>query len=228
MTIFHQFINLLFPKTCCACSQTLIFSENILCTSCLVDLPQTDIGFSNSQSLASRFAGKVEIKAAYGYLKYSKGGKVQKLLHNLKYKNRQDVGVFMGNLFGNKLKIEQNIPEIDVFLAIPLHDKKLILRGFNQSDLIAQGLSESLSVPHETNIIRRIKATDTQTSKSRIDRFFNVDNVFEVANSSRILGKKVGLVDDVLTTGATMEVCAIALLEAGAESVSIFCLAAAI
>jgi ComF family protein len=228
MTIFYQFINLLFPKTCCACSQTLIFSENILCTDCLIQLPQTNIGFSNSQSLANRFKGKVEIKAAYSFLKYSKGGKVQKLLHNLKYKNRQDVGIFMGNLYGNKLKSEGNLPEIDILIAIPLHEKKMILRGFNQSDLIAQGLSESLDVPHETNIISRVKATETQTRKSRIDRFFNVDNVFEVVDKDNILGRKVGLVDDVLTTGATIEVCAIALLEAGAKEVSIFSLAAAI
>ena len=228
MTIFYQFINLLFPKTCCACSQALIFSENILCTNCLVELPQTNIGFSNSQSLASRFKGKVEIRSSFSYLKYSKGGKVQTLLHSLKYKNRQDVGIFMGNLFGKKILSGGNLPEIDILIAIPLHEKKMILRGFNQSDLIAQGLSESINVPHETNIIKRTKATDTQTRKSRIDRFFNVDNVFEVVNKEKISGKKVGLVDDVLTTGATIEVCAIALLKAGAAEVSIFSLAAAI
>lgn len=228
MSIFYQFINLLFPKTCSACTQTLIFSEDILCTDCLVQIPQTNIGFSNSQSLANRFRGKVEIKAAYSFLKYSKGGKVQKLLHNLKYKNRQDIGVFMGKLFGKKLLLVENLPEIDILIAIPLHQKKLLLRGFNQSALIAEGLSETLNVPHETNIINRIKVTETQTRKTRIDRFFNVENVFEVTNKEKIQGRRVGLVDDVLTTGATMEVCAIALLEAGAAEVSIFSLAAAI
>ena len=228
MQLFHQFINLLFPQTCNACSEVLLKSEKILCTGCLLHLPKANIGFSNSQNLENRFIGKVEIKAAYSFLKYSKGGIVQSLLHNLKYKNRQEVGIFLGKLFGNQLINDAKLPKIDLLIAIPLHEKKLIIRGFNQSDLIAEGLSEVLNVPHETKAIIRVKATDTQTNKSRIDRFFNVENVFQIENPEIIKDKSIGLVDDVLTTGATMEVCAMTLLKGGAKEVIILSLAAAI
>ncbi len=228
MSLFHQFLNLLFPQTCSACNQPLLKTEKILCSQCILQLPKADIGFSNSRSLEARFDGKVNIKAIFSYLKYSKGGKVQTLLHNLKYKNRKEIGIYMGQQFGLQLLENANEPRIDLLIAVPLHEKKLLQRGFNQSDLIAQGLSESLNIPHETNILLRNKATETQTKKSRIDRFKNVENVFEVVNLNAIKGKKVGLVDDVLTTGATMEVCAEALLKNGALEISIFSLASAI
>jgi ComF family protein len=228
MEVFQQFLNLLYPQTCCSCDEPLLKAEKIVCTACLITLPKANIGFSNSQSLENRFRGKVQIKAVYSYLKYAKGSNVQNLLHNLKYKNRPDIGIFMGNIFGNQLiRIEKN-PEIDFLVAVPLYYKKQIVRGFNQSDLIAQGLSESLNVPHETHIISRAKATDTQTRKTRIERYQNVDDVFVVENPEKILNKRIGLVDDVLTTGATMEVCANCLIEAGAKDVSIFSLASAI
>ncbi len=228
MELFYHFVSLLFPQTCSACNEPLLKSEKILCTDCLINLPKSDIGFSNSQKLEYRFLGKVEIKAVYSYLKYSKGGNVQNLLQNLKYKNRQDIGLFIGKLYGNQL-IKTGIPvEIDVFIPIPLHQKKLLIRGFNQSELIAQGLSEVTNVPCETAAIIRKKATETQTQKSRLDRFYNVEDVFEIQDSLKIKGQKIGLVDDVLTTGATMEVCAACLLEAGAKEITIFSLASAI
>jgi ComF family protein len=228
MQVFQQFLNLLYPQTCSACDTPLLKAEKIVCSACLIQLPKTNIGFSNSQSLENRFNGKVHIKAVYSYLKYTKGGNTQNLLHNLKYKNRQDIGVFMGNLFGTQLIKTNGYQGVDLLVAVPLFYKKQIIRGFNQSDLIAKGLSETLNVPHETNIVLRAKATDTQTRKSRIDRYQNVDNVFLVENPDKILGKSIGLVDDVLTTGATMEVCASCLLAAGAKDVSIFSLASAI
>lgn len=228
MELLNQFINLLFPKTCCACNETLLVSENIICTSCMVELPKTDIGFSNSLSVLDRFMGKTEITAAYSFLKYTKGGKAQNLLHHLKYKNRQDIGIFMGQLFGKKLLELKGFEKPDILVAVPLHKRKKIVRGFNQSDLIAEGLANVLDVPHETEIIFRSKATESQTKKSRIERFDNVDEVFEIRDNSNIVGKKLGLVDDVLTTGATMDVCATALINAGAKEVHIFSLAAAI
>jgi ComF family protein len=226
--MLQQFINLIFPTTCSACDNVLLRSENILCTACLIQLPKADIGFSGSQSLEHRFQGKVQIKAVYSYFKFVKGGKVQNLLHNLKYKNRQDIGVFLGTLYGNIIKNDENIFNLDLLIAVPLFERKLILRGFNQSELIAGGLSKAINVPHETNLIIRQKATETQTRKSRIERFFNVNEVFKVNDFSKIEGKSIGLVDDVLTTGATLEVCASSLLAAGAKDVVIIVLAAAV
>jgi ComF family protein len=228
MQLFYQFLNLLYPQTCCACNEPLLKAENILCTSCLVKLPKTYIGFSNSQALENRFNGKVEISQIYSYLKYTKGGNVQQLLHNLKYKNREDIGVFMGTIFGKQLLKWGFRPDVDLLLAIPLHKTKHITRGFNQSDLIAEGLASVLNVSHETNVLLRKKLTETQTKKARLARFLNVQDVFEVTNLEKIKGRKIGLVDDVLTTGATMEVCANCLLANGAAEVSIFSLASAI
>lgn len=227
MSIWHQFVNLLFPDLCAGCETVLLKAERIICTNCLVNLPITNIGFSNSQILENRFAGKVDIKAVFSYLKFTKGGKVQNILHNLKYKQRQEVAVYMGNLFGDFLKDNSKNIEIDVLIGVPLHPQKHILRGFNQSDLIAKGISEVLNVPYEFAAIIRNVNTKTQTKKSRIERYLNVENVFEVLEKEKIFGKKIGLVDDVLTTGATLEVCAKALLDVGAKEVTIFCLAAA-
>jgi ComF family protein len=228
MNLFYQFLNLLFPQTCQSCGEVLLKSENIICTSCILELPKTEIGFSTSQELQTRFASNPQIKRVYSYLKYAKGGHVQELLHNLKYKNRQDIGVFMGNLFGQQIKSQAAKLNIDLLLPIPLHPKKKILRGFNQSDLIAQGLSEILDVPHETTLLIRKKATESQTRKSRIERFENVENVFEVIDRTKVTGRSIGIVDDVLTTGATLEVCASALINAGAKDITIFALASAI
>jgi ComF family protein len=228
MELLYQFINLLFPKTCAACKNVLLKSENILCTNCLIDLPKTDIGFSNSLSSQARFLGKTPIVAVHTFLKYSKGGNVQRLLHNLKYKNRQDIGLFLGNLFGKKLLDRTNFYRPDILIAVPLHARKKVERGYNQSELIADGLSNSINVPHETGILIRKKATETQTKKTRIERYVNVDDVFEVIAPTRIMGKSIGLVDDVLTTGATMEICAGVLLKAGAKEIIIFSLASAI
>ena len=225
--MLQQFINLIFPINCSACNEVLLKSEYILCTDCLIQLPKADIGFSGSQSLASRFMGKVEINAVYSYFKFTKGGKVQNLLHNLKYKNRQDIGLFFGEIYGNRLKEINSVKALDLIIAVPLHESKFLLRGFNQSELIAEGIGKALNVPHETKLILRKKATETQTKKSRIERFFNVNEVFEVADPQLIVGKSIGLVDDVLTTGATLEVCAASLLKAGAKDITIIVLATA-
>lgn len=227
MSIWHHFVSLLFPDLCVSCNEVLLKGENIICTTCLVSLPLANTGFSNSQKLENRFAGKVNIKAVFSFLKFTKEGKVQNILHSLKYKKRQEVALLMGNLFGDYLKnINQNI-ELDLLIGVPLHPKKLILRGFNQSDLIAKGISEVLNIPYVVGAVTRNVNTATQTQKNRLERFLNVENVFEVLEKDIIFGKKIGLVDDVLTTGATLEVCAQSLLDAGAKEVTILCLAAA-
>jgi ComF family protein len=228
MPIFQHFVNLLFPNLCNACDEALQNTENLVCAKCLIDLPKADIGFSNSQSIANRFLGKIEINEVFSYYKYAKGNRIQQLLHNLKYKNKPEVGLFLGKIFGSDLINNKIDLQLDLLIAVPLHKSKLLIRGFNQSEKIADGLAEALSVPHETNIVIRRKATDTQTQKTRIERYFNVKEVFEVINFDKIIGKHVGLVDDVLTTGATIEVCAKAILDAGAKEVSIFVLAAAV
>ncbi len=227
MSIWHHFVGLLFPDLCVSCNEVLLKGEKLICTACLVNLPVANIGFSNSQLLENRFAGKVNIRAVHSFLKFTKGGNVQNILHSLKYKNRQEVALFMGNLFGDYLKNNNQNIEIDVLIGVPLHPQKLILRGFNQSDLIAKGISEVLNIPFEVAAVIRNFNTATQTKKTRIERYLNVENVFEVVEKDRIFGKKIGLVDDVLTTGATLEVCAQVLLDAGASEITILCLAAA-
>ncbi len=227
MSIWHQFFSLLFPDICTGCNNVLLRSENILCTDCILILPKANIGFANSQNLENRFEGKVKIKAAISYFKFTKGSKVQNILHNLKYKNRPEIALFLGKLFGENVKNDVKIGGINLLVGVPLHYKKQIIRGFNQSDLLAEGISEILGVPHETKLLIRKIDTQTQTKKTRIDRYFNVKNVFEVVDREKVIGKSIGLVDDVLTTGATLEVCAQALLDAGAKDITILCLAAA-
>ncbi|MEZ4903561.1 MAG: ComF family protein [Spirosomataceae bacterium] len=171
--------------------------------------------------------GKVPVKAVLTFLKFEKKGKVQRLLHQLKYNNRSDVGQTLGRLYGAELKQTMLHEQLDILLSVPLHPRKLAQRGYNQSDTFAKGLSDSLGVDWSGQMLQRVKFTSTQTQKSRFERFENVAGIFELTQIEKIKGKRIALVDDVLTTGATLESAIATLLENGAKEVSVITIAAA-
>jgi ComF family protein len=177
--------------------------------------------------LTDKFRGKVPVKAVYSFLKFEKRSKVQRILHQLKYNNRPDVGQTLGRLYGQELRTAQVNEQLDLLLPVPLHSRKLAQRGYNQSDAIAEGLSETLAVAWSAEILKRSKFTSTQTRKTRMERFENVSGIFEVVDPAWIKGKRIGIVDDVVTTGSTLESAIIELLQNGAEEVSVITLAAA-
>ncbi|OKL40828.1 ComF family protein [Pontibacter flavimaris] len=228
--MFEDLLSLLFPETCYACSGSLARGEKYICTNCSVKLPYTDFhvhGATELNPLQRRFWGKVPVRFAFSYLYFMPKGRVQRLLHQLKYKGAKELGEHLGQRYGSLLSDYHYSSQFDVIVPVPLHKYKLRRRGYNQAESFARGLSQSMKLPYSGQAIRRNTHTGTQTRKSRLDRWQNVEQVFEVASPEQVQGRRILLVDDVLTTGATLEACARALLAAGAEEVSIATIAAA-
>ncbi|MDQ3392848.1 MAG: ComF family protein [Bacteroidota bacterium] len=227
MQIFQDFLSLIFPNTCFVCSDALAKGEEYICTPCRYNLPKTNYHKLANNHLQQRFFGIIDIKQVYSYLHFIKNGSVSQLLYKLKYGNVPELGEVLGKWFGKDLLEEGVAKEYDMVLPVPLHPSKLRKRGYNQSDQIAQGLAYSLELPFYTTSIIRSQKSESQTKKGRFDRWKNVENVFQVKEEDTVAGKRILLVDDVLTTGATLEACAKAVYTAGCKEVGIATLAAA-
>jgi ComF family protein len=163
--------------------------------------------------VARQFWGRIDARMVYVLLYFSKGGKVQNLMHRFKYRNMPGIGNKLGSIAGRQLTAGQLPEPIDVIVPVPLHPKKLRQRGYNQSARFAQGLSDQLGIPVDTDSLVRIKHTDTQTKRSRFSRYENMREVFSVIDPEKFKGRHVLLVDDIITTGATLEACGIELLK---------------
>jgi len=220
-----DFINLFFPNLCQACGKSLIKNEHILCLSCLHKLPKTNFHMHENNPISRIFWGRANIHAATSFLFFNKGGQVQKLIHQLKYKANTETGRYLGELLGNDLKKSKLFKDIDVIIPVPLHKKKLHKRGFNQSEIISEGISNSMQVPINIHSLQRLEHTETQTKKTRYSRWENVKGKFGIIDLAGLEGKHILLIDDVLTTGATLESCAQTLLEIPQVTVSMATLA---
>ncbi|PRY14991.1 ComF family protein [Pontibacter ummariensis] len=230
--MFEDLLSLLFPESCYACDGALVRGEKCICTSCNAKLPYTDFhvhGATELNPLQRRFWGKVPVRFAFSYFYFVPKGRVQRLLHKLKYKGVQELGEHLGQRYGSLLSNYQYAQHFDLLVPVPLHKYKLRRRGYNQSDVFAKGLAEALQLPWSSNVLVRKVASSSQTRKSRLERWQNVEEVFQVrqAQTAAVQDKRILLVDDVLTTGATLEACAVVLLAAGAAEVSIVTIAAA-
>lgn len=195
--------------------------------SCYYRLPRTNFHTDRENRVEKRFFGKIPVEEASALFYFNKGSDFRHLIHLLKYKDRQDVGEALGRMAGRELITNGTFKDIDCIVPIPLHTKKERKRGYNQAECIAKGLSEILGKPVELEGVKRVKANKTQTKKSVLQRWQNVQEIFELKNMEQIEGKHILLVDDVLTTGATMEACAITLLRANGVRISLFTLAVA-
>jgi ComF family protein len=188
-------------------------------------LPFTDFHLQPDNAVAQQFWGRVPIEAASALLYFSKGSRVQNLMHQLKYKNKPEVGVYLGKLAGKCLLENAVFAAADVIIPVPLHKQKLLKRGYNQSLSFAEGLAEKLQVPVSVDNLIRTTGTESQTKKSRTSRYENMKEVFSVKNPSLLTGKHVLLVDDIITTGATLEACCNVLLEIPGVKISIAAIA---
>ncbi len=213
LLLAEDLLNLFYPRLCPACSTAGLPMDMVICLDCQVHLPYTRYPVSSDNSFSSRFWGRLPIVAGTALLSFSKGGRVQHLLHQLKYRGRQDVGVYLGKIMGEALKKAPAMQDVDLILPVPLHPRRLKERGYNQSACFAQGLSESMGAPWHGDYVVRTRQTATQTRKSRIERMENVAQAFEVRQPDALANKHVLLVDDVLTTGATLETCGELLLQ---------------
>lgn len=224
--MFDDLLHLFYPRTCVACYAVIDKYEHYVCFHCELNLPKSNYFRHTVNPLKLKFFGKVLIEDAHAFFNFQKGNAAQKILHILKYQNDPEIGVYFGKQFGKELLAKNRISGIDYIVPVPLHPTKQKSRGYNQSEEIGKGLSEALSVEMNINILKRIKATDSQTKKNAHERWQNMQAVFTFVDGADINGKNILLVDDVITTGSTLEVCAQILLENGCNKVYIAALAA--
>jgi len=225
--LFRDFIALLYPNLCLACSEKVPIPKDIICVQCNYRLPYTNFLDHSENLLTDRFWGRIEVEAAAAMFYFTKGGIVQKLIHNLKYRGKTKVGVYLGESYGRKIQTSKFFKDIDVIVPVPLHYTKHRKRGFNQSTKFANGLSKSLGIPVLPHALLRSSNLSSQTIKTRLERLENVLGSFELAEKNTLADKHILLVDDVVTTGATLEACAIKILELPNTKVSIATIAIA-
>ena len=219
------FWGLFYPNLCAVCDTPLVHGEEVMCTGCNYKLPRTRSWGESDNEVAKIFWGRVYLLHACSFFYFRKGSRYQKLLHKLKYSGRTDIGRYLGQQFGQELRNVDHFKDIAGIIPVPLHPKKLRKRGYNQSEWIALGLSDTMSVPVVTNVLLKTTHTESQTKKSRLERWDNVSEVFSITNKELIKGKHLLLVDDVVTTGATLEACAQVLINEGECTVSVVTLA---
>ncbi len=214
-----DFYNLFYPSICYACGNHLYEGEEHICIACRMSLPYTFDENTRYNKSTKVFDGRVRIKGASSLFYFKKKSKVQNLLHYLKYKGSEEVGLVLGSIHGEQLKNSLLFKEIQLIIPVPLHPFKLKKRGYNQSVLLAKGYAEVMGIKYADDILIRIKDTSTQTRKSRYERYENMSNVFECINDNQIINKNVLLIDDVITTGSTLEACAEVLIKSGCSGV---------
>lgn len=219
-TYLKDFGSLIFPEICHACGNSLVATEKHFCTTCIYQLPYTNYHLVSDNKIAKQFWGRVNVNSACAFLYFNKAGKVQNIMHQLKYNNQPQVGVEIGRMYAEQLKELPTYAAVEAIIPVPLHPIKLLKRGYNQSEQFAIGLSEILNIPVKTDILYREKAAESQTSKSRNNRFENMKTVFKAYKNGNTF-KNVLLVDDTITTGATLEACALALQEVDIETINI-------
>lgn len=204
----NDLVEFFFPVLCAGCDGYLVKGESGICTACLLRMPHTNFEWQEENPVMKQFWGKVQLKAAMAYCHFSKGGKIQRMIHHLKYEDRPDIGVRLGQLCAYRLIRSPLYNDVDVIIPIPLHRHKQRIRGYNQAASFGRGLADVLKVPQWEDGLQRIKNTETQTRKSRYARSENVKDVFHVQDVELLANKSILLVDDVVTTGSTLAAAA--------------------
>lgn len=224
--ILEDFISLFYPSYCRGCFKSLVKGEDLVCTDCLLEMPKTDYHLYPDNPFYHKLRGRLLVKHVMTLYKFVKESRVQQLLHALKYKQQPELGQMLGRIYGQDL-VEANFKNsFDLIIPVPLHRSRRSIRGYNQSDEFGKGLSQILQVPCDDTCMMRMAKTETQTRKTKLNRWENVSQIFQVVNPRPIAEKRILLVDDVITTGATLEACGQALLDAGCSELSIACIAA--
>ena len=209
---FNDFLStLIYPHNCCGCGHHLPNTSQVLCWRCIDQLPLTGFAKQPDNLIEEIFAGRMPLQRATSLLFFMKESLTQHLLHQLKYRGRQDLGLYLGKRTGQS--IQEAGWEVDCIVPLPLNRKKLAKRGFNQAEVLAKGISDIIQKPVEKAAATRVKNNATQTRKNRTERWENVSEVFDVAPGAALHNKHILLVDDVLTTGATLEACGQVLLQ---------------
>jgi ComF family protein len=223
MKWISDLIDLIFPRHCYVCGEILSRQEQDICLDCLYKLPK--IEKIHLEEIEKVFWGKFDIASATSYIYYRKESPYNRLLHKMKYDNRPEIGRRLAMMAAEQLSKEGFFDGIDAILPLPLSKKKKRQRGYNQCDYIAEGLSQISGIPVVKDCVVRTKANESQTHKTRDERWKNTEGIFSLANPEPIEGKHILLIDDILTTGATLTNCAMAIQQTCHCKISIFTLA---
>lgn len=202
--IANGLLDVLFPRHCPVCGGTLLSHEMHICTSCIFDIPRTRYHLQNFNAMEQLFAGKALIEKASGFFFYEKGNPYANILHHIKYRNKPKMGQYIASMFARELLQDNCFNNIDAIIPVPLHYSKMTKRGYNQSAYIAQGFADVLNIPVYDNIIFACRNHESQTNKGIYERWLNTQGIFNAKNTCLIENKHVLIVDDVVTTGATL------------------------
>lgn len=225
--MINALLNILFPNLCCSCSTVLKDNEKLLCTVCRHELAVTAYSDLKNNPVINVFKGRVKIEYATALLRFEKNNSTQQLIHQLKYKNQQDIGSFFGMWLGEELSKSAISPNIDAVIPVPLHKKRLKQRGYNQVTTFGTAIANVLQTAFYDDVLIKTSNTKSQVDKTRWARWQDKDHSFELKNADKINNKHILLVDDVVTTGATLEASALTLQKANNVKISIATIAIA-
>ena len=223
--IHKNLLNVLFPVFCNGCSKLLLKNENVICTKCLHNLPFTHHHTITNTEIDAAFYGLVPFEFGASMLYFTKKGISQNLIHNLKYRNRQEIGTYLGDLYAKELINLKNSKTIDFIIPVPLHKKRFHERGYNQVTTFCKAIEKNLDIPMLDDVLMKTKNVKSVTDKSKINRLEQNKNVFTIENQEKIEGKHILIIDDVFTTGATIEACAKEILKIKNTKISILTMA---
>jgi len=221
----RDFINFLFPLECVACKKSLVVGEEYFCINCYLELPKTQYHLYIDNPVLRSFTGRFPLEKGAAWLQFQKGGVIQAAMHAIKYQNRPKLGAFLGTKAASEWQDSDFFRDIDLIVPVPLHWRKRMKRGYNQASHIAQGLSEVLNIPVDESFLYRAQYRNSQTRENRFKRWSNVNSVFALKAHLAVTDKHILLVDDVLTTGATLEACLRVMAEMHGCKFSVFTLA---
>ncbi|WP_255462937.1 ComF family protein [Flavobacterium sp. LPB0248] len=225
--MINYLINLFFPKVCSGCQSLLLQNETVFCTSCRHEMPLTQYHLDSKNEAVKKFYGKIDIQFASAFLYFNKKGMVQELIHNLKYKGHQEIGTVLGNWYAEDLKELQFEIPFDAVIPVPLHKRKFKERGYNQVTTFGRAIADGFQIPFNEKLLFRKIYSKTQSKKNLLGRSENIENIFDVEFDESDHHKHFLIVDDVFTTGATIEACSRALLKIPGAKISMICMAMA-
>lgn len=226
MKIIRNLLDFLFPRICPVCKERLTEHEQHICLECLMQIPRTKNYDKKNNKLEQLFAGRIPFQRVASFAHFVRAGTIQPIIYELKYKNNPQIGIYIGELCGKELYKSEFLFGVDYIVPIPLHNKRQKERGYNQAAMIARGISIQTNIPVDEETVNRIKNNPSQAkSKSREIRWKNVEDIFTLTNNKKFINKHILLIDDVLTTGSTLESCAKLILECAGAKISIYTLA---
>lgn len=223
--MLEALINLFFPKTCVGCDALLLKNENVICVKCRHEIPLTNHHHNQENETTKKFYGRLDIEYGSSFMYFHKKGIVQEIIHSLKYRGHEEIGTIIGNWYADDLKKNDVLKTVDAIIPVPLHIKRLKERGYNQVTTFGKSLSENLTIPYDETLLYRNIYTKTQTFKNLIGRNNNSNTTFDVTFNENHHNKHYLLIDDVLTSGATLEACGKAILKIPGAKLSIITMA---